>query len=159
MAPLICLWSHLYFYRPLPAGSKMVQDLFEKKSVPLFFYLLSFPPFPFRNSVKLYPAVLLNHTALYKLTVFPTPDFHSLFFSAVNLSAVSSFSNTGRIEVNPSVRQTCQGRSCADMCHGSSSAFSQQLCTCMHGLTETVGSIPKFTNSCESLGFFLTSGP
>lgn len=66
-------------------------------------------------------------TALYKLTVFPTPDFHSLFFSAVNLSTVSSFSNTGRIEVNPSVRQTGWGGSCADVRHGSSLAFSQQL--------------------------------
>lgn len=67
-------------------------------------------------------------SALYKLTVFPSPDFQSLLSSAVNLFTVSSCSNIGRIEVNPSPRQTCRGGTCTDVyTSGSLLAFSWQL--------------------------------
>lgn len=61
VAPLVGLWLCLLLR---PPRSKNVQDLFEKSWFLVFFCLLSLPSFSFRNSVKLCPAVSLNHCSL-----------------------------------------------------------------------------------------------
>lgn len=58
--------------------------------------------------------------------MFATPDFHSLLFSAVSLFIISSFSNTGWIEISLSPRQMCRERTHAGVHHGSLLAFNWQ---------------------------------
>lgn len=88
-----------------------------------------------------------------------TPDFQSLLFSAVNFFTISSFSNTGRIEVNPSLRLAEEELGQMYIRRAACQHSAGSSCICIHGLSETRGSITWFINVYLSPGCFSTGGP